>query len=142
MKKSINTMELLAKAISPKNNQTQTELKSSLLKHNKTSLIVFDLDGVLLDEYLPELAKLVDKEKEVDVKLEVIPRIEPDNKINLTVHPSIEEIVGYTGPGDFPQPITSIRDPWPSCLRGEGPVPLSRWRRRHQKGWMKSYGRF
>jgi type II secretory pathway component GspD/PulD (secretin) len=50
------------------------------------------------------------KEKEVDVKLEVIPRIEPDNKINLTVHPSIEEIVGYTGPGDFPQPITSVRE--------------------------------
>ena len=28
-------------------------------------LIVFDLDGVLINEYLPELAKLVDKEKEV-----------------------------------------------------------------------------
>jgi phosphoserine phosphatase len=28
------------------------------------SLIVFDLDGVLLDEYLPELAKSVNKEKE------------------------------------------------------------------------------
>jgi len=66
MKKSINTMELLAKAISPKNNQTQTEPKSTLLKHKKTSLIVFDLDGVLLDEYLPELAKLVNKEREVD----------------------------------------------------------------------------
>jgi type IV pilus assembly protein PilQ len=50
------------------------------------------------------------KEKEVDVKLEVIPRIEPDNRIHLTVHPSIEEIVGYTGPGDYPQPITSIRE--------------------------------
>jgi type II secretory pathway component GspD/PulD (secretin) len=50
------------------------------------------------------------KEKQVDVKLEVIPRMEPDNKINLTVHPSIEEIVGYTGPGDYPQPITSIRE--------------------------------
>lgn len=30
------------------------------------SLIVFDLDGVLLDEYLPELAKLVNKENEVN----------------------------------------------------------------------------
>jgi len=30
------------------------------------SLIVFDLDGVLLDEYLPELAKLVNKEIEVN----------------------------------------------------------------------------
>jgi phosphoserine phosphatase len=66
MKKSINTMELLAKAISPKNSQTQTEPQSTLLKHKRTSLIVFDLDGVLLDEYLPELAKLVNKEKEVD----------------------------------------------------------------------------
>jgi len=50
------------------------------------------------------------KEKQVDVKLEVIPRIEPNNKINLTVHPSIEEIIGYTGPGEYPQPITSIRE--------------------------------
>jgi len=30
------------------------------------SLIVFDLDGVLVDEYLPELAKLVNKRKEVE----------------------------------------------------------------------------
>ena len=30
------------------------------------NLIVFDLDGVLLDEYLPELAKLVNKENEVN----------------------------------------------------------------------------
>lgn len=30
------------------------------------NLIVFDLDGVLLDEYLPELAKLVNKKNEVN----------------------------------------------------------------------------
>ncbi len=50
------------------------------------------------------------KDKQIDVELNVIPRIEPDNKIQLTVHPSIEEIIGYTGPGDFPQPITSVRE--------------------------------
>jgi type IV pilus assembly protein PilQ len=50
------------------------------------------------------------EDKAVDVKLEVTPRVEPGNKINLAVHPMIEEIVGYTGPGDYPQPITSIRE--------------------------------
>jgi type IV pilus assembly protein PilQ len=50
------------------------------------------------------------KDKRVDVILEVIPRIQPGNKINLIVHPIIEEIIGYTGPGDYPQPITSIRE--------------------------------
>ncbi len=49
-------------------------------------------------------------DKQVDVILEVIPRIEPGNRINLIVHPIIEEIIGYTGPGDYPQPITSIRE--------------------------------
>ena len=50
------------------------------------------------------------KDKQVDVILEVIPRIEPGNRINLIVHSIIEEIIGYTGPGDYPQPITSIRE--------------------------------
>jgi type IV pilus assembly protein PilQ len=50
------------------------------------------------------------KDKQVNVILEVIPRIEPGNKVNLIVHPLIEEIIGYTGPGDFPQPITSVRE--------------------------------
>jgi type IV pilus assembly protein PilQ len=50
------------------------------------------------------------KDKKVDVMLEVIPRIEPNNKINLRVHPIIEEIIGYAGEGAFLQPITSVRE--------------------------------
>lgn len=50
------------------------------------------------------------EDKEVDVKLRVTPRIEPDNMISLQVHPEIEEIIGYTGSGDYPQPITSVRE--------------------------------
>lgn len=50
------------------------------------------------------------KDKQVDVMLEVIPRIEPNNKINLIVHPVIEEIIGYTGDGVYTQPITSVRE--------------------------------
>lgn len=50
------------------------------------------------------------KDKDVDVVLEVTPRIQPDNKIFLEVHPLIEEIIGYTGEGDFRQPITSVRE--------------------------------
>lgn len=50
------------------------------------------------------------EDKEVDVKLTVTPRIEPNNMISIHVHPEIEEIIGYTGAGDYPQPITSIRE--------------------------------
>jgi type IV pilus assembly protein PilQ len=50
------------------------------------------------------------EDKQVDVKLQVTPRIQPGNNINLIVHPEIEEIVGYTATGDFPQPITSVRE--------------------------------
>ncbi|NOX38451.1 MAG: hypothetical protein GXO78_13035 [Calditrichaeota bacterium] len=50
------------------------------------------------------------REKEVNMYLEVIPRINTDGQITLRVHPVLEEIIGYTGPSDFPQPITSKRE--------------------------------
>jgi len=50
------------------------------------------------------------EEKEVNMYLEVIPRINERNTITLTVHPILEEIVGYVGPSDFPQPIISRRE--------------------------------
>jgi len=50
------------------------------------------------------------KDKDIDVELVVTPRIQPDNKIFLEVHPTIEEIIGYSGPGDYPQPIISVRE--------------------------------
>ncbi len=50
------------------------------------------------------------KEKQVSMYLEVIPRLNEDNIITLTVHPRLEEIIGYTGPSDYPQPITSKRE--------------------------------
>jgi type IV pilus assembly protein PilQ len=50
------------------------------------------------------------REKQVSMYLEVIPRINEDNIITLSVHPILEEIIGYTGPSDYPQPITSRRE--------------------------------
>ncbi len=50
------------------------------------------------------------KEKQVGMYLEVIPRINGTGIVTLTVHPIMEEIIGYTGPSDFPQPITSRRE--------------------------------
>ncbi len=50
------------------------------------------------------------EEKEVNMYLEVIPRINQGDTITLTVHPILEEIVGYVGPSDFPQPIISRRE--------------------------------
>lgn len=50
------------------------------------------------------------REKEVDMNLLVIPRVSDDGKITMQVHPIMEEIIGFTGPSDFPQPITSKRE--------------------------------
>jgi hypothetical protein len=50
------------------------------------------------------------KEKEVNINLEVIPRINEGKKITLNVHPVLEEIIDYIGPADYPQPVTSKRE--------------------------------
>ena len=50
------------------------------------------------------------EEKEVNMYLEVIPRINENHSITMEVHPILEEIVGYVGPSDFPQPIISRRE--------------------------------
>lgn len=49
-------------------------------------------------------------EKEVNINLEVIPRINEGKKITLNVHPVLEEIIDYIGPADYPQPVTSKRE--------------------------------
>ena len=50
------------------------------------------------------------KEKDVSMRLDVIPHIGRDEKIRLKVHPVMEEIIGYTGPSEAQQPITSKRE--------------------------------
>jgi len=50
------------------------------------------------------------REQEVNIDLVVIPQINADNKITLDIHPTLEEIIGYTGSSDAPQPITSKRE--------------------------------
>jgi len=50
------------------------------------------------------------REEEVNMNLIVIPRINEEGKITLKVHPILEEIIGFTGPSDTPQPITSKRE--------------------------------
>jgi len=48
--------------------------------------------------------------KEVNLNLDVIPRVNENNLITLDVHPMLEEIIGFTGPADYQQPITSKRE--------------------------------
>jgi type IV pilus assembly protein PilQ len=48
--------------------------------------------------------------KDVNLNLDVIPRVNEDKLITLNVHPMLEEIIGFTGPADFQQPITSKRE--------------------------------
>ena len=48
--------------------------------------------------------------KEINLNLDVIPRINENEMITLDVHPMLEEIIGFTGPTDYQQPITSKRE--------------------------------
>lgn len=48
--------------------------------------------------------------KDVNLNLDVIPRVNENSLITLNVHPMLEEIIGFTGPADFQQPITSKRE--------------------------------
>lgn len=101
------TLDLLAK---DENSKLISNPKVTTLNNNKAMIRI----GTNIP--IPQVSRGVGgdlityEDKAIDVKLEVTPRVEPGNKINLTVHPMIEEIVGYVGPGDYPQPITSIRE--------------------------------
>ena len=50
------------------------------------------------------------KDKDVSMTLAVIPQIGDNGKITLIAHPVLEEIIGYTGPSEAQQPITSKRE--------------------------------
>ncbi len=50
------------------------------------------------------------KDKEVSSFIEVLPVINDDGSISLTVHPKLEEIIGYAGASDNPQPIVAKRE--------------------------------
>ncbi|MHB2152855.1 secretin and TonB N-terminal domain-containing protein [Calditrichota bacterium GD2] len=50
------------------------------------------------------------KERDVSMRLEVIPIVGKDNKITLKLHPIMQEIIGYVGTAEAPQPIISVRE--------------------------------
>lgn len=60
------------------------------------------------------------KEKDVSMRLEVIPVVGEDNKITLKLHPVMQEIIGYTGPAEAPQPIVSVREVETSVVIKDG----------------------
>lgn len=60
------------------------------------------------------------KEKDVSMLLEVTPVIGDSGQITLDVHPILEEIVGYTGLAEAPQPITSKREVKTTVLVKDG----------------------
>ncbi len=60
------------------------------------------------------------KEKDVSMRLEVIPIVGKDNKITLKLHPIMQEIIGYIGPSEAPQPIISVREVETSVVINNG----------------------
>jgi len=60
------------------------------------------------------------KEKDVSMRLEVIPHIGTNNDITLELHPVLEEIIGYTGSADAQQPITSRREVQTTVIINDG----------------------
>ncbi len=49
------------------------------------------------------------QDEEVGLSLKVTPRINEDGRITLDVNPTIENIIGYTGPADSQKPVTTSR---------------------------------
>ncbi len=60
------------------------------------------------------------KEKDISMRLEVIPVIGETNKITLKLHPVMQEIIGYVGPSEAPQPIVSVREVETSVVINDG----------------------
>ncbi len=60
------------------------------------------------------------KEKDVSMRLEVVPVVGEDNEITLKLHPVMQEIIGYTGQAEAPQPIVSIREVETSVVVHDG----------------------
>ncbi len=60
------------------------------------------------------------KEKDVSMRLEVIPVVGEDNEITLKLHPVMQEIIGYTGQAEAPQPIVSVREVETSVVVHDG----------------------
>ncbi len=50
------------------------------------------------------------REKPIGMMLEVIPRVSENDMITMNIHPVLEDIIGYVGPVDYPQPVTSKRE--------------------------------
>ena len=59
-------------------------------------------------------------EKDVSMRLEVIPVVGENNKISLKIHPVMQEIIGYVGPSEAPQPIVSVREVETSVVINDG----------------------
>jgi len=49
------------------------------------------------------------EDEEVGIMLRVTPRISVDGRITLDVEPTVEDIIGYSGPSDNQKPITASR---------------------------------
>ncbi len=49
------------------------------------------------------------QDQEVGISLRVTPRINEDGRITMEVLPSVEDIIGFTGPADNQKPITTER---------------------------------
>ncbi len=60
------------------------------------------------------------KEKDVSMRLEVVPVVGEDNEITLKLHPIMQEIIGYTGQAEAPQPIISVREVETSVVVHDG----------------------
>jgi type IV pilus assembly protein PilQ len=48
--------------------------------------------------------------RDISSYIEVLPVINGDNTLTLTIHPTLQEITGYVGEGDAPVPIVSTRE--------------------------------
>ncbi len=108
---SVSELQATLSALAKDNNTRLVSSPSVIAMNNRKAVIKIGTSVPI-----PQVSRGISgdlfsyEEKEVNMYLEVIPRINENHSITMQVHPILEEIVGYVGPSDFPQPIISRRE--------------------------------
>ncbi len=108
---TVNELKATLEALAQDNNSRLVSNPKLTTLNNKRAII-----DVGTTVPVPEVSRGISgdlisyKDKQVSMFMEVLPRVNEQNVISLEVHPRLEEIIGYTGTSEYPQPITSRRE--------------------------------
>ena len=108
---AVEEMELFVEMLRNENN-SKIVANPKVATENNSPAVVNIATSVPVPQITrsPQGDMITYEEKEVASYIEVLPVINEDNSISMTVHPRLEEIIGYSGTSDYPQPIIARRE--------------------------------